>query len=112
MEKILLEKLSVYEQKGYKVVSEVLENGPPGSKAIGLKLTVDDPKKLSELIKVSQDFESQLKTIPGAKNVGRSSNDTPGQFIFTLKKDLIATTGITPALIYATIAQNMNGVTL
>lgn len=63
LEKILLEKLSVFEQKGYKVVSEVLKNGPPGSKAIGLKLTVDDPEKLALLIKVSKDFEAKLKTI-------------------------------------------------
>lgn len=112
LEKILLEKLSVFEQKGYKVVSEVLKNGPPGSKAIGLKLTVDDPEKLALLIKVSKDFEAKLKTISWTKNVGRSSNDTPGQFIFKLKKDLIATTGISPSIIYAQIAQSMNGVNL
>ena len=108
IEKILLDKLQVFESKGYKVVSEVLENGPPGSKAIGLKLIVDDPKKLSTLIQVSKEFEAYLKTIPGTKNVGRSSGDTPGQFVFKLKKELIATTGITPSLIYAQIAQNMN----
>ncbi len=112
MEKLLLEKLSVFEQKWYKVVSEVLANGPPWSKAIGLKLTVDDPNKLPLLIKVSKDFEAGLKTIPWTKNVGRSSSDTPGQFIFKLKKDLIATTGISPAFVYAQIAQNMNWVTL
>lgn len=112
MEKLLLEKLSLFEQKWYKVVSKVLENGPPGSKAIGLKLTVDDPEKLSLLIKVSKDFESKLKTIPWTKNIGRSSSDTPGQFVLKLKKDLIATTGITPSFIYAQIAQSMNWVTL
>lgn len=44
---------------------------------MGLKLTVDDPEKLSTLIHVSKDFEAHLKTLPGTKNVGRSSNDTP-----------------------------------
>lgn len=112
LEKILLEKLSVYEQKWYKVVSEVLKNGPPWTKAIGLNLIVDTPEKLDSLIQVSKDFESHLKTIPGTKNVWRSSNDTPGQFIFTLKKDLIATTGISPAMIYGIVSQNMNGVTV
>ena len=112
MEKILLTKLSFFEQKWYKVVSEVLKNWPPGSKAIGLKLTIDDPEKLALLIKVSKDFEEKLKTIAWTKNVGRSSSDTPGQFIFKLKKDLIATTGISPAFIYAQIAQSLNGVTL
>ena len=112
IEKILLEKLSIYEQKWYKVVSEVLKNGPPGSKAIGLKLTANDPEKLGTLIHVSKEFEAHLKTISGTKNVGRSSNDTPGQFIFRLNKDLIATTGISPSIIYAQIAQNINGVTV
>ncbi len=112
LEKILLSELQVFESKGYRVVSEVLKNGPPGSKAVWLKLIVDDPDKLSTLINVSKEFEAHLKTIPGTKNVSRSSNDTPGQFIFKLKKDLIATTGITPAMIYGQIAQNMNGVTL
>ena len=112
LEKVILEKLQVFESRWYKVVSEVLKNGPPGSKAIGLKLTVDDPKKLSELIKVSKEFEAKLKTIKGTKNVWKSSEDTPWQFIFKLKKELIATTGITPLMIYGQIAQSMNGVTL
>lgn len=94
------------------MVSEVLKNGPPGSKAIGLKLTANDPEKLGTLIHVSKEFEAHLKTISGTKNVGRSSNDTPGQFIFRLNKDLIATTGISPSIIYAQIAQNINGVTV
>ncbi len=112
VEAVLLEKLKIFERQGYKVVSEVLKNGPPGSKAVGLKLIVDNSEKLSTLIDVSKDFEAHLKTIKGTKNVGRSSNDTPWQFIFKLKKDLIATTGITPAMIYWQIAQSMNGVTL
>lgn len=79
---------------------------------MGLKLIVDKPEKLSTLINVSKDFETYLKSVKGTKNVSRSSNDTPGQFVFQLKKDLIATTGITPALIYGQIAQSMNGVTV
>jgi multidrug efflux pump subunit AcrB len=112
IEKILLEKLSVFESSGYRVVSQVLKNGPPGSKAVGLKLIVDDPQKLSTLIRVSKEFETFLKTVPGTKNVGRSSADTPGQFVFHLDKERIATTGITAAQIYGQIAQMMNGMSL
>lgn len=61
---------------------------------------------------MSKDFEAAIKKISGAKNITRSSNDTPGQFVFNLKKDLIATTGITPAIIYSQISQSMNGVTI
>jgi hydrophobic/amphiphilic exporter-1 (mainly G- bacteria), HAE1 family len=112
MEKVLLDKLQIFESKGYKVVSRVLENGPPGSKAVWLKLIVDEGSKLPLLIKVSKEFEAHLKTIKGTKNVWRSSWDTPGQFIFKLKKDLLSTTGISAAMIYAEMAQNMNGVTI
>ncbi len=112
IEKVLLQELQVFEQKGYRVVSQIAENGPPWSKALWLKLVVDDPEKLSTLIRVSKEFESYLKTLPGTKNVWRSSSDTPGQFIFNLKKDLISTTGISAAQIYAQISQSMNGVTL
>lgn len=109
LEKIFLDKLSIFERKGYKVASAVLKNGPPGSKAVGLKLIAENADALPELIQVSKDFEAYLKTIPGTKNVGKSSQDTPGQFIFSLKKNEIATAGISPALIYSQISQSMNG---
>ena len=68
--------------------------------------------KLPTLIQVSRDFEAFLKTIPGTKNVSRSSNDTPGQFIFTLKKDILAQYGVNPNLIYSQISQSINGITV
>ncbi len=110
VEKSILSKLQDYEKKWYKVVSEVLKNGPPGAKAIGLKLQADEAKNLDTLILVSRDFETYLKSIPGTKNVGRSSSDTPGQFIFSLKKDELANAGITPALLYGQISQSLNGI--
>ncbi len=48
----------------------------------------------------------------GVKNVGRSSNDTPGQFIFTLKKDILAEYNISPAIVYSQMTQSMNGITV
>lgn len=88
------------------------KSGPPGSKAIGVKLVASSTDQLSTLIRVSRDFEAYLKTIPGTKNVSRSSNDTPGQFIFTLKKDTLAQYGVNPGLIYSQISQNINGITV
>jgi multidrug efflux pump subunit AcrB len=51
-----------------------------------------------------------LKTIPGTKNVGRSSLDTPGQFVFLLKRDVLSRLGITPNIIYSQLNQSLNGV--
>lgn len=79
---------------------------------MGIKLIAKNTDDLPTLINVSKDFETYLKKMPGAKNVGRSSSDTPGQFIFTLKKDILAEYGISPAIIYAQITQTMNGLTV
>lgn len=110
IEKLLAPKLQAYEQLGYKVVVEVLKWWPPGGKAIWLKLQADEAENLDTLIKVSRDFEAYLRTVPGTKNVGRSSSDTPWQFVFTLKKDVLANAWITPAIIYGQIQQSLNGV--
>lgn len=112
LETILLDKLKVYEQKWYKVASEILQNRPPGGKAMGIKLVADTPEKLDTLIAVSKEFENYLKGFTGSKNVWRSSSDTPGQFIFRLNKELIANTGISPAMIYSQMSQNMNGINI
>lgn len=109
-EKSIAPKLKFYEQKWYKVVAEVLKGWPPSGKAIGIKVQTDNAKNLDTLITVSKDFESYLKTLPGTKNTSRSSSDTPGQFIFTLKKDLLANAGISPAILYGQIAQSLNGI--
>lgn len=43
------------------------------------------------------------------KNVTNSSASTPGQFVFSLKKDLLAMKNISPNLIYSAIAEQANG---
>lgn len=79
---------------------------------MGLKLIAEKAEYLPTLIQTAKNFQAYLKTIPGTQNVGTSSKDTPGQFIFTLKKDLLANYGITPAIIYSQLSQNMNGMTV
>jgi multidrug efflux pump subunit AcrB len=112
IEKLVLADLQKFAEKWYTVNSVVQENGPPGGKAIGLKLIASKTEELPTLIQVSKDFEAYLKKLPGAKNVARSSEDTPGQFIYTLKRDLIAERWLSAAQIYAQITQNINGVTV
>lgn len=107
-----MQKLTKLESQGFKVTSNIIKGGPPGGKAVGLKLIAEKAEYLPTLIQVSKEFRDHLKSIPGTKNVGTSSADTPGQFIFTLKKDLLANYGITPSIIYSQLSQNMNGVTI
>ena len=110
VEKILLDRLSVYEKLGLSVISEVSKNGPPGAKAVGLKVIAQKSVLLPILIDVSKDFEKALKKIKWTKNVGTSSKDSPGQFVFTLNKDTLSLYNISPAIVYGVITQMMNGV--
>lgn len=112
LEKDFLSHLQSYEKTGLKVVSQVQKNGPPGSKAVWLKIIAQKAELLPELINVSKDFEKALKKIPWTKNAGTSSKDTPGQFIFTFKKDTLSLYGISPAIVYGYMLQAINGVTV
>lgn len=73
LEEILTKDLEPLRQAGLKVESKVLKGGPPSGKAVGLKLNADSSDKLDALIKVSEDFERELKSLQGTKNVGTTS---------------------------------------
>lgn len=110
IEKKLTKDLEIYEKKWLKVVAEALKWWPPWWKAVWLKLVADKSEQLNQLIDISRDFESNLKTINWVKNVSVSSKDTPGQFIFTLNKDTLWTYNIPPSIVYGYIMQMMNWV--
>lgn len=110
VEKLVSKDLEIYEKNWLKVVTEVLEGWPPWGKAVWLKLTSEKSEQLSELIDVSKEFEKKLKTIPWTKSVWLSSKDTPWQFIFTFKKEVLWTYSIPPAVVYWHIIQMMNWV--
>jgi hypothetical protein len=46
LEPVLSEKLMALQSMGFKVSSEVIKNGPPGGKAIGLKLQTEKASDL------------------------------------------------------------------
>ncbi len=63
--------------------------GPAGSSAVGIKLQAENNSDLQSLIATAKDFEKYLDSLPETKNITNSSEETPGQFVFTLKKDLL-----------------------
>lgn len=97
-------------KEGFDVASKVQAGGPPAGKAVAMKLVTDDTSKLDVLAKVAADFEKKIRSYKGSKNVENSSGDTPGQFIFTLKKDVITTVGISPSVVIGEMLSMMNGV--
>lgn len=110
IEKLISKDMEIYEWKWLKVVTEALKWWPPWWKAVWLKITAEKSEQLSELIDTAKVFEKKLKTIPWTKSVSLSSNDTPGQFIFTFKKEVLGTYNIPPAVIYGHIMVMMNWV--
>lgn len=110
LEKLIYKDFVVYEEKWLKVTIDVLKSWPPWSKAIWLKLVAEKSEQLPELIDVAKDFEKNLKLIPWTKSSELSSKDTPWQFVFILKKEVLWNYNIPPALVYGHIMQMMNWV--
>lgn len=86
LEKEILTDLQFMSTEGIKVESEVVAGGPPSTKPVAIQLIADQTSQFTLLKQISKDFEKQLKTYTGTKNVLSSSPDTPGQFIFELDK--------------------------
>lgn len=108
----LLKDFDAIRNQGFEVASKVQEGGPPSAAAVAVKLVADDASKLDILAATAKDFEREIRTYAGVKNVANSSGETPGQFVFTLKKDTITTLGLTPAQVIGEIVTTMNGVTV
>ena len=87
---------SVLESEGLKVEIKSESGGPPTGKAVWIKLIANNSSKLLDLKKVAEDFESHLRSIEGAKNVGLSSTDNPGQFVYRFDNDKISFVWLTP----------------
>lgn len=58
---------------GFDVASKVQEGGPPSGKAVAIKIVADDTSKLDILAKVASDFEKQIRSYDGSKNIENSS---------------------------------------
>lgn len=87
----------------------VQEGGPPAVKAVAVKLQANSPKLLGELTRVAKDFEREIRAYDGIKNVENSAGDTPGQFVFELKKDVLSEIGIPASVIIDQVTTLING---
>lgn len=112
LEKELEKDLKNYEKKWLKTTSTVIVMWPPTWSAIWLNLVAENYEQLDTLIDVSKDFEKNLKSINWTKWVTKSSKDTPWQFVFTLKKEVLWVYNIPPAIVYSHIIQMMNWISV
>lgn len=79
-----------------RVETKVQGGGPPQGKAIGIKLVAENTSYLPQLVEVAEEFKKHLIAIEGTKNVGLSSEQSPGQFVFTFNKVALIQLGLSP----------------
>ncbi len=109
VEKDLLEDLS-YLTAEWLVVESLVEQGwPPQGKPVWINLVSDDNSKFSQLAVVAKEFAAYLRTLEWTKNVGISSSDTPGQFIFSFDRDKLLTLWLSPSDISGQLSNALNG---
>jgi multidrug efflux pump subunit AcrB len=110
IEEDVLASFSYFESQWLKVAVKSQWGGPPVTKPVGIKLIVDDNKKIDILRKVAGDFETYLRTIPWLKNIALSSSDSPGQFIFRFDNEKLSFIWLTPQDVLPEIYSYVNGV--
>ena len=110
LEQAILDDLQFMTAEGIKVESQVLAGGPPTSKPVAIQLIADETKKFVTLKQISRDFEQQLKTYTGTKNILSSAPDSPGQFVFELNKAKLGLLGLSPAEVMNDLSSALNGV--
>jgi len=102
--------LSYLKTQWYTFEGKVQAGWPPTGKAVGIKLVANDKKLLTELKKVSQDFENYLAWLTGAINIINSSTESPWQFSFSFDADKLAQYGLTPSDLQSEIYSAINGI--
>lgn len=100
LEKDLDKQLNFLRSYWLKIDISALKDWPPGGKEVGIKLMADSNRKMQELISISRDFENYLRWLAGVKNIWNSSQETPGQFVYTLDASKLSLLWLTPGSLY------------
>lgn len=110
LEKLFLERLDVLRTAGLEVAIKSQQGGPPTGAPVSIKLLANSTEKLPDLKRVVRDFETFLKTLSGTKNVNNTSQDSPGEIIFTINRERAAVVGVSPLQVYGEISNFARGV--
>lgn len=109
LDKALLKDFDAIRSLGYDVSSKVQEGGPPAGKAVAVKLVANSPQLLADLTATAKDFEKEIRSYDGVKNIENSAGDTPGQFVFELRKDVLSELGIPASVVIEQVTTLING---
>ncbi len=105
------QKLDDLRAQGLKVDISILKNWPPGWTEVGIKLVADSNKKFNTILIVAKDFERYLESVKWSKNVGTSSEESPWQFVYKLKRDKLSLLGVGPSYFFGELYAITNGIT-
>jgi multidrug efflux pump len=109
IEEELTQKLQILQSKGLEVSIQVQAGWPPSVKPVGIKLIANTNQDFRTLQEVATEFENYLISLEWTKNVSNSSEQTPGQFVFTLNKEKLGILGLLPSDISIPLYQIING---
>jgi len=109
VEKAVNKELVFLQQEGLQVESQALSGGPPSGKPVAIKLIADSNDKFTQLLETARDIQTIMRATEGTKNVTVSSQETPGQFIYTFDQAALSTLWLTPDDITWQVAFALNG---
>lgn len=96
MEKEVNERLMFLEQSWLTVESLALRWGPPQSKPVAMKLVTQDNTTFPLLIDTAREIQAYMRSNPALRNIALSSQDTPWQFVYEFRQDVLQTLWLTP----------------
>lgn len=110
VEKEINEELDFLRSEWLKVDISVVKNWPPSGTAVGVKLVADNNDKFNQLLLVAKDFKDHLDSLPWSKNASISSEESPWQFVYNLKKEKLSLLGVAPAEFFPELYAVSNGI--
>jgi len=96
IESLILDWLAPLSSEWLLVEVASAENGPPAGSPVGIKINANSARDIDTLKDVADDFKDFLQVQEGTKNVGTSSWDNPGQFVFQFDREKLSFAWLTP----------------
>ena len=104
-----LEKLWFLEREWLKLETLAIAWWPPAWSPVGIKLLAEKNSQFWDLVTIAKEFAAYLRTVDGTKNVSLSTQDTPGQFVFTFNQWRLQKLWLSPTDVTNQLFTALNG---
>ena len=109
VEKDTLEILSFLSREWLSLETVIAAWWPPAGAAVWVKLIAQDNNQFTQLIDIAKKFATHMRTLEWTKNVWVSTQDTPGQFIFSFDDGRLQKLWLTPSDVTNQLFTVLNG---